>query len=116
MNMDPVCISLVHQYLESTSPALADQFKTKYQPKETNVRLDEVLSKWNEEQLARNIVHQHLTIVSPSLALEFRNTKQCTLENVPRQLMEFAKESQQTQPEKTSVTLGEKFSRRMKRR
>ena len=40
--MDPLCTSLVHQYLKSTNSALTDQFKTKYQPTETNVRLFQV--------------------------------------------------------------------------
>ena len=28
--MDPLCISLVHQYLESTNSTVAEQFKSKY--------------------------------------------------------------------------------------
>jgi len=94
-----LCISLVHQYLESTNSALTDQLKIKYQVKETNVKLEEVLSKWNEEQLARNIVYQHLKTVTPSLAIEFKNTYFCSLEGVPQQLlksieMELVKKSQ----------------------
>ena len=67
--MDPLCISLVQQYLDSTNSALADQFKNKYQPQKTNVQLKEVLSKWNEEQLVKSFIYQHLTTVTPSLAL-----------------------------------------------
>ena len=47
--MDPLCISLVHQFLESTNSALADQFKMKYLPQKTNVEVKEVLSKWKED-------------------------------------------------------------------
>ena len=59
MMMDPLCISLVHQYLDSTKSALADQFKNKYQPKRTNVKLKKVLSKWKDEQLVRGFIYQH---------------------------------------------------------
>ena len=94
--MDPVCISLVHQYLESTNSALTRQFKTKYQPKETNVKLEEVLSKWNEEQLAKSVVYQQLRAVTPSLATEFKSMHFCSLESVPQQLMYLVEQSQKT--------------------
>ena len=77
MNNDPLCVSLVHQYLESTKSVLADQFKTKYQPKRTRVMLTEVVTKWKEEQLARSIVYQHLRKVAPALALEFAESFRC---------------------------------------
>ena len=64
--MDALCISLVHQYLESTNSALADQFKRKYLTQKTNVELKEVLSKWKEEQLVRGLIYQHLKIVASS--------------------------------------------------
>ena len=92
--MDPLCISLVHQHLKSSNSALADQFKARYQPKKTNVNLKYVLSKWNEEQLARSIVYQHLRAVAPSLALQFRDAQYWSLVTVPRQLMELVKASQ----------------------
>ena len=84
---DPLCISLVHQYLASTNSALADQFKNKYQPQKTNVELKEVLSKWKEEQLVRGLIYQHLKTVAPTLAVEFRNTHFCSLESVPQHLI-----------------------------
>ena len=108
MSMDPLCISLVHQHLVSTKSALADQFKTKYQPEEPNVKLEKVVSKWNEEQLARNIVYQHLRTVAPSLAIEFKNTYFCSLEMVPEQLLKVVKVSQKAQPKMTKVKLEEK--------
>ena len=86
--MDPLCISLVHQYLESTNSALADQFKMKYLPQKTNVEVKEVLSKWKEEQLMKGLIYQHLKIVAPSLAVEFRNRYSCSLEDEPRHLIE----------------------------
>ena len=43
--IDSLCVSLVHQYLESTQSALADQFKNTYQPKKFNINLKEELSK-----------------------------------------------------------------------
>ena len=93
--MDPLCISLVYQYLESTKSSVTGQFKTKHQAKETNVKLGEVLSKWNEDQLIRSIVYQHLRRVAPSLALEFMDTRFCSLESVPEKLVELVKVSQQ---------------------
>ena len=85
--MDSLCISLVHQYLESTKSALADQFKNKYQPQETNVEVKEVLTKWKEEQLVRGLIYQHLKTVTPSLAVEFRNRHCCSREPSPMHLM-----------------------------
>ena len=85
--MDPLSISLVRQYLASTNSALADQFKDKYQPQKTSVELKEVLSKWNEEQLARGLIYQHLETVAPSLAVEFRNRHLCSLEPAPKNLI-----------------------------
>ena len=85
--MDPMCISLVHQYLDSTYPALADQFKNKYRPQKTNVELKEVLLKWKEEQLARGLVYQHLKAVAPSLAVEFLDKHRCSLEATPKHLV-----------------------------
>jgi len=85
--MDPMCISLVHQYLDGTNSSLADQFKNKYQPKKTNVQLKEVLSKWKEEQFVRGLIYQHLATVAPSLALEFRNRHWCSLETAPQHLI-----------------------------
>ena len=85
--MDLLCISLVHQFLESTNSALADQFKNKYQPQKTNVELKEVLSKWKEEQLTRGLIYQHLNLVAPSLAADFRDRHWCSLEPSPDRLM-----------------------------
>jgi len=58
--MDPLCVSLVDQYLQITNSAVAGEFRGKYRPQETSVVLNEVLSKWNEEELARGLVYQHL--------------------------------------------------------
>ena len=85
--MDPLCISLVDQYLESTNSALADQFKNKYQPQKTNVELKNVLSKWKEEQLVRGLVYQHLKTIAPSLAVEFQERHWCSLETTPKHLV-----------------------------
>jgi len=70
--MDPLCVSLVYQYLKSTSSSLADVFKYKYQPLETDAELGEVLSKWREEELARILVYNHLKTVAPNLIEEFK--------------------------------------------
>ena len=87
--MDPLCISLIHQFLNSTNSALADQFKDKYQPQKTNVEVKEVLSKWKEDQLVRGLIYQHLKAVAPSLAVEFRNRHLCSLETSPKKVMEY---------------------------
>ena len=70
--MGPMCVSLIQQYLDNTNSSLADPFKHKYQPLKSNVKWDEVLSKWREEQLARSLVYQHMKTVSPTLAGEFK--------------------------------------------
>ena len=92
--MDPLCISLVQEYLGSTKSDLADQFKNKYQPKSGNVTLKEVVSKWKEEQLARGLVYQHLRKVAPSLALEFSKSYPCSSDEVPKQLIDLVEEEQ----------------------
>ena len=92
--MDPLCISLVQEYLDSTKSDLADQFKNKYQPKSGNMTLKEVMSKWKEEQLARGLVYQHLRKVAPSLALEFSKSYPCSSDEVPKQLIDLVEEEQ----------------------
>ena len=63
-----------------------------YQPKETTVSFKEMVSKWNEDQLAQSVVYQHLTSVNPSLALDFRNThSNCSLKIAPEKLVELIK-------------------------
>ena len=86
-HMDPLCISLVHQYLGSTNSALADQFKNKYQPQKSSVDLKEVLSKWKEEQLVRGLIYQHLKTVAPSLAAEFQDRHSFSVETAPKHLI-----------------------------
>jgi len=71
--MDPLCVSLVHEYLQETNSSLLDQFKVKYRPQKTNVVLNEVLNKWREEQMVRGLVYQHMRDVAPFLANEFRD-------------------------------------------
>ena len=70
--MDPMSSSLVQQFLDKTSSSLADQFIHKYEPREINVKYEEVLLKWEVDQLTRGLVHQHLNAVSPDLADEFK--------------------------------------------
>jgi len=92
--MDPLLLSLVHQYLESTKSTLADDFKAKYQPAESDLTLKEVVSKWEEEQLARGLVYQHLKKASLHLALEFAKSYQCPQDDTSQQLMELIEEDQ----------------------
>ena len=105
--MDPLCISLVQQFLESTKSTLSAQFKTRYQAKETNVKVEDVLSKWNEDQMARSIVYQHLRTVAPSLALDFKDTHYCSFKNVPELLMKVVEMTLQMQTKDTTVKLEE---------
>ena len=86
-HMDPLCISLVHQYLDSTNSALADQFKDKYDPHKTNLKLEEVLSKWKEGQMVRGLIYQHLKTVAPFLAVQFRDRHDLSVETVPKHLI-----------------------------
>ena len=92
--MDPLLLSLVHQYLESTKSTLADDFKAKYQPAGSDLTLKEVVSKWEEEQLARGLVYQHLKESSPLLALEFAKSYQYLQDETSKQLMELIEEDQ----------------------
>ena len=70
--MDPMCLSLVQQFLDNTSSSLANQFRHKYEPRRTTVNYEEVLLKWREDQLAKSLVHQHLKTVSSTQADNFR--------------------------------------------
>ena len=70
--MNPLCVSLIYQYLKSTSSSLADEFKHKYQPLKIDVELRELLSKWWEEELAIILVYNYLKTVAPNLVEEFR--------------------------------------------
>ena len=78
--MDPLCISLIQQHLDSINSPLAGQFKDEYQTAKIDVELDEVMTKWDEEQLARSLVHRYLEEASPALADEFK-AKYRPLEN-----------------------------------
>lgn len=75
--MDPLCVLLVDQYLQITNSAVAGEFRGKYRPQDTGVVLNEVLSKWKEEELARGLVYQHLKQEAPLLATEFKDKYNC---------------------------------------
>ena len=70
-HMDPLCISLIQQHLDGINSPLAGQFRDEYQTANMDVDMDEVMTKWDEEQLARSLVHRHLEEASPALADEF---------------------------------------------
>jgi len=70
--MDPMCLSLVQQFLDDTNSSLADQFRHKYESRKTNVEYKEVLLKWKADQLTRSLVHNYLKTVSPALTNEFK--------------------------------------------
>ena len=70
--MDPMCLSMVQQFLDNTNSSLADQFRQKYESRKTNVRYEKVLLKWKAEQLTQSLVHEYLKTVSPALANEFK--------------------------------------------
>ena len=92
--MDPFCVSLVHQYLASSKPSLADEFKSKHQPKKTNLTLEEVVSKWKEEQLARGLVYQHMKRVTPALAQEFAKSYHFSSADDVKELVEVIEREQ----------------------
>ena len=85
--VDQLTHSLVHNYLKTVSPALANEFKVKYQPDETKLELAEVLSKWKEEQLVKGLVLNHLKTVAPSLAVEFDNKHELSVKLIPKRLI-----------------------------
>jgi len=92
--MDPLLLSLVHQFLESTKSNLTDEFKARYQPAESDMTLKKVVSKWKEEQLARGLVYQHLKKSPPLLALEFAKSYQYLQGDTSKRLMELIEEDQ----------------------
>ena len=67
---DPLCISLVHQYLLFSYPNLAQEFSAKNKPKMIEVGWEQVLSKWEETRLTKTLVHQYLQSVAPFLVDE----------------------------------------------
>jgi len=85
-------VSLVHQYLRTNNPALVEDFKATYKPKKTSVDLKEVLSNWDENQLARGVVYKHLEKVAPPLAVEF-SCGRIILKDVPEELIVLIKQS-----------------------
>ena len=70
--MDPMCLSLVQQFLDNTNSSLANQFRHKYESRQTNLEYEEVLLKWRVDQLTHSLVHNYLKTVSPALANEFK--------------------------------------------
>ena len=70
--MDPMCLSLVQQFLDNTSSSLAHQFRHNYEPRKTKVDYEEVLLRWREDQLTKSLVHQHLKTFSSALADDFK--------------------------------------------
>ena len=70
--MDPMCLSLVLLFLDNTNSPLADEFRHKYESRQTNVKYEEVLLKWKVDQLTQSLVHKYLKTVSPALANKFK--------------------------------------------
>ena len=71
---DPLCSSLVHQYLQARHPSLATEFSSTHNPPQCVFPLQDVLRKWEEIQLVRSLVQQHLEKVAPSLVQDFTPT------------------------------------------
>ena len=65
-------MSLVLLFLDNTNSPLADEFRHKYESRQTNVKYEEVLLKWKVDQLTQSLVHDYLKTVSPALANEFK--------------------------------------------
>ena len=76
ISMDPMCLSLVQQFLDNTNSSLADHFRHKYKSRQTNVEYEEVLLKWKVDQLTQSLVHEYLKTASPVLANEFKSKYQ----------------------------------------
>ena len=70
--MDPMCLSLVQQFLDVTNSSLAYKFRHKYETRKTNVKYEEVLLKWRVDELTQSLVHEYLKTVSPALANKFK--------------------------------------------
>ena len=95
MDTDAGCISLVYQYLSTHYPSLGRLFKAKFKPLQIEARLEDLLSKWFEEQLVKGLVLKHLKIVAPVLALEFKKYHSNVHEDVPDELEALILRTQQ---------------------
>ena len=71
---DPLCSSLVYQYLQTRYPSLATEFSSTHNPPQPVILLQDVLRKWEETQLVRSLVQQHLEKMAPSLVQDFTPT------------------------------------------
>ena len=77
MFRDPVCMSVIYQYLRHTGSSLIKEFELKYKPdKNMEVDLEKLLGDWREEEEEiKMIIYKYLRKTSsPALAEEFRNT------------------------------------------
>ena len=71
---NPLCSSLVYQYLQARHPSLATEFSSTHNPPQPVVLLQDVLRKREETQLVSSLVQQHLEKVAPSLVQDFTPT------------------------------------------
>ena len=83
-------------------------FRAKFKPLKTEARLEDLLSKWFEEQLVRGLVLKHLKIVAPALALEFKKYHSNVHEDVPDELETLILRTQQQNVGKISKALDSK--------
>ena len=68
-------------------------FDDKYKPEKALVKAEDVLVRWEEEQVARILVYNHLKEVVPALAEEFKDAYPCVSSMVPVQLSLILEES-----------------------
>ena len=108
MDTDAGCTSLVYQYLSTHYPSLGRLFKAKFKPLKIEARLEDLLTKWFEEQLVKGLVLKHLKIVAPAVALEFKKYHSNVHEDVTDELETLILRIQPSNVRKISKALDSK--------
>ena len=86
--MDSLCVSLVQQHLDSIGSTLSDLFRTKYQPEKTDVTMEEVLIKWQDDFQLKNVAGYHSSPLAmpASLLCCLCNDPCCSVEDLRNHL------------------------------
>ena len=86
--MDPLCVSLVQQHLDSIGSTLSDLFRTKYQPEKTDMTMEEVVIKWQDDFQLKNVAGYHSSPLAmpASLLCCLCNDPCCSVEDLRNHL------------------------------
>ena len=86
--MDSLCVSLVQQHLDSIGSTLSDLFRTKYQPEKTDMTMEEVVIKWQDDFQLKNVAGYHSSPLAmpASLLCCLCNDPCCSVEDLRNHL------------------------------